>query len=112
MDAADDQLLLDDAPVQDPEVLPGAGQGGAQNPPRRASFLTKAFTELACDRSQVTNELTAFQVRLPGFLLLHAFQETVDRAPDIFKFSGIDVRELQMYLISDKTAKSYPERLF
>ena len=36
----------------------------------------------------------------------------MDRAPDIFNFSGIDVRELQKYLISDKTAKSYPERLF
>ena len=64
MDAADDQLLLDDAPVQDPEIVPGPGVGGAQNPPRRAPFLTKAFTELACDRSQVTNELTAYQVRI------------------------------------------------
>ena len=64
MDAAEDQLLLDDAPVQDPEIVPGPGVGGAQNPPRRAPFLTKAFTELACDRSQVTNELTAYQVRI------------------------------------------------
>ena len=112
MDAADDQLLLDDAPVQDPEVLPGAGQGGAQNPPRRASFLTKAFTELACDRSQVTNELTAFQVRLPGFYYCMPFRRQWTELQTYFNFSGIDVRELQKYLISDKTAKSYPERLF
>ena len=99
MDAADDQLLLDDAPVQDPEVAPGAGLGGAQNPPRRASFLTKAFTELACDRSQVTNELTAFQVRLPGFYYCMLFRR--------------QWTELQIYFnFQIETIERYPERLF